>query len=493
MSYYNSDGAAATSTTAGTVIVPGGNGLSIDTNGNLSNTGVLSINGNSGIITGIITTGDTGTITNTMLAGSIANAKLSNSAVTIGSTSISLGSNATTITGLTSVTSTSFAGALTGNVTGTVSGNAGTVTNGVYTTDTGTITNTMLAGSIDNTKLLNSSITVNGAVIALGGSGTATASATTLTGTSLNSTVVSSSLTSVGTLANLSVTNTISGSINGNSGTTTSLLTPRDINGVAFDGSAAITITAAAGTLTGTILNATVVSSSLTSVGTLTTLAVGPGTITQQPIAIVAGPLQTSNLVAGDMEYDGDALYFTPSGTQRGIVKSPQLYVLQANYPLTNQAATQSMFGKGVTLTGGNRYYYRILYTVYMSNNGRSTSALQYGMALTNGAVLAQHTYWVNPCGNSSQTTPTQTYQMSNHITAGFNTMVSITNSTSAAGYFSVIIDGNIDCTTTGTLTPQIGFSSSTPGTSSYTQAGATMEIYPIGVSGVNTLVGSWV
>ena len=52
----------------------------------------------------IITTGDTTTVTNTMLAGSIANAKLSNSAVTIGSTAISLGASSTTIAGLTAVT-----------------------------------------------------------------------------------------------------------------------------------------------------------------------------------------------------------------------------------------------------------------------------------------------------------------------------------------------------------------------------------------------------
>jgi hypothetical protein len=44
-------------------------------------------------------------------------------------------------------------------------------------------------------------------------------------------------------------------------------LTSRTINGTAFDGTANITITAAAGTLTGTTLNATVVTSSLTSVG----------------------------------------------------------------------------------------------------------------------------------------------------------------------------------------------------------------------------------
>ena len=46
----------------------------------------------------------TGTITNAQLAGSIANAKLSNSSVTIGSTSISLGASSTTIAGITNLT-----------------------------------------------------------------------------------------------------------------------------------------------------------------------------------------------------------------------------------------------------------------------------------------------------------------------------------------------------------------------------------------------------
>jgi hypothetical protein len=45
-------------------------------------------------------------------------------------------------------------GNVTGNVTGTVSGNAGTVTNGVYTTDTGTVTSTMiLDGTIVNADI----------------------------------------------------------------------------------------------------------------------------------------------------------------------------------------------------------------------------------------------------------------------------------------------------------------------------------------------------
>lgn len=115
---------------------------------------------------------------------------------------------------------------------------------------------------------------------------TIAANAGTLTGTSLNSTVVNSSLTSVGTLSNLTVTNPINGSINGNAtsattattagtaSTATKLATARNINGVAFDGSAAITVTADAGTLTGTTLKSTIINSSLTSVGTLTNLSV---------------------------------------------------------------------------------------------------------------------------------------------------------------------------------------------------------------------------
>lgn len=49
------------------------------------------------------------------------------------------------------------------------------------------------------------------------------------------------------------------------------LTTARTINGTSFDGTGNITVTAAAGTLTGTTLNAAVVTSSLTSVGTIGT------------------------------------------------------------------------------------------------------------------------------------------------------------------------------------------------------------------------------
>ena len=66
------------------------------------------------------------------------------------------------------LSATSFTGAGTGIdghslfVSLSIGGNAATVTNGIYSTDTGTVTNTMLAGSIANAKLANSSLTVAG-------------------------------------------------------------------------------------------------------------------------------------------------------------------------------------------------------------------------------------------------------------------------------------------------------------------------------------------
>ena len=64
-----------------------------------------------------------------------------------------------TITGTGTIAGT-FTGNLTGNVTGTVSGNAGTVTNGVYTTDTGTVTSTMIANDTIVNADINSSAQV---------------------------------------------------------------------------------------------------------------------------------------------------------------------------------------------------------------------------------------------------------------------------------------------------------------------------------------------
>lgn len=87
--------------------------------------------------------------------------------------------------------------------------------------------------------------------------------------------------------------------ISGNAGTATALETARTINGVSFDGTANIVVTAAAGTLTGTVLNSTVVTSSLTAVGTLTTLTVDDITINANTISSAGASSLTITATVG--------------------------------------------------------------------------------------------------------------------------------------------------------------------------------------------------
>jgi hypothetical protein len=77
-------------------------------------------------------------------------------------------------------------------------------------------------------------------------------------------------------------------------GSAATLTTARTINGTSFDGSANITVTAAAGTLTGSTLASGVTASSLTSVGTLTSLTTS-GSVTVGGDLIVNGTTTTVN------------------------------------------------------------------------------------------------------------------------------------------------------------------------------------------------------
>ena len=96
--------------------------------------------------TGYTTANLSGTISNAQLAGSIANSKLANSSVSFGGISLALGgTDATPAFNLTDAT-------------------------GYKTTElVGTITNAQLAGSIDVSKLVGSTISLGGVTLALGG------------------------------------------------------------------------------------------------------------------------------------------------------------------------------------------------------------------------------------------------------------------------------------------------------------------------------------
>lgn len=99
------------------------------------------------------------------------------------------------------------------------------------------------------------------------------------------------------------ITGNLTGSVTGNASTATTLQTARNINGVSFNGSADITVTAAAGTLTGATLAPGVTASSLTSLGTLGSLSVTGATTAGSfsGVGTSLTALNASNLASGDV------------------------------------------------------------------------------------------------------------------------------------------------------------------------------------------------
>ena len=172
-----------------------------------------------------------------------------------------------------------YVGQVTGSTYAGVSGDITIGTGGVAAIGNLKVTNAMLSGSITNDKLTNSTITIGSTSTALG------ATSTTIAGlVSVSSTV-------------------FTGSLFGNASTATALQTARTINGTSFDGTADITVTAAAGTLTGATLASNVTGSSLTSVGTLAGLT-ATGTTALTTLTVSGDATVTGNLsVAGTASF----------------------------------------------------------------------------------------------------------------------------------------------------------------------------------------------
>lgn len=217
---------------------------------------------------GISYSSSTGVIT----ASAVPNASLTNSAVTVGTTSISLGASSTTLAGLSSVTSTAFVGALTGNATtATALATARTIN------ISGDLDWTSLAfdgsGSVSSAGTLatvNSNVgsftygsfTVNAKGLVTAAS-SGTAPVTSVVGGSY---LTGGTITSTGTLA-----------VDATTTNTASKIVARDGSGNFSAGTITATLSGAA-TTAGTVTTAA--QSAITSVGTLTSLTVSGATAT---------------------------------------------------------------------------------------------------------------------------------------------------------------------------------------------------------------------
>jgi hypothetical protein len=261
-----------------------------------------------------------------------------------GTTSITTLGTVTTGTWNASVIQPTYGGTGANTLTGYVYGNGTSPM-----TASATIPTTSLSGTISNAQLANSTITVNGNTVSLGGSTTITAInpnaltiGTGLSGTSYNGsaavTIAIDSTVATLTGAQVLTNKSISGATNTLTSVPNSALTNSSVtvNGVSIALGASGTVTAAAGTLTGTTLNATVVTSSLTSVGTLTSGAIGTG-FTAIPNSALANSSTTINGVVISLGASGTVT--AAAGTLTGTT-------------LNSTVVTSSLTSVGTIATG---------------------------------------------------------------------------------------------------------------------------------------------
>ena len=190
----------------------------------------------------------------------------------------------------------------------------------------------------------------------------------------------------------------------------------------------------------------------------------------------------------GMLEYNGTAPYFTPQGTQRGVVPGMQYYVLNSGLTGTQATTGQNWLGVGVTLSSNTVYAFEAWFAMSKSagTTAHSISALFAGTATVNSI-----NYFMDTTSNSNTS-----------LSTGITTSTLYSQTASATVFTGVGLQGNpvaatsrlkgfVSINTGGTFIPQYLLSAA-PGGTWTVAAGSYMLIYPIGAAGGNISVGTW-
>ena len=288
VSSFNGLTGAVTGITAG--------GINTFTQLNTFSAGISSNGGTFGTPTQLVGTNITGTASG-LIAGTVTtNANLTGAITSIGN-GTTLGSfNSSQLA--TAVTDETGTGSLVFATNPTLSGvtlgaaTATTINNVAFTRPNSTATLTLYTGSSLTTRgTFDSQLEFTGTTdvtFPVSGTLSTLARIETLSNKTLSG-------VTLGTPLSGNLTNCTFPTLNQNTtGSAAKLTTPVNINGTAFDGSANVTVTAAANTLTGATLASNVLTSSLTSVGTLGSLSI-TGDLTVGGTFTVNGTVTTIN------------------------------------------------------------------------------------------------------------------------------------------------------------------------------------------------------
>lgn len=209
------------------------------------------------------------------------------------------------------------------------------------------------------------------------------------------------------------------------------------------------------------------------------------GTTTTHPIAFTAGSNLT-NAQNGAMEYDGNALMFTPSATSRGAIPAVQFISLTASYTLSNTTALQKVFNNpangSLTVTASTRYMFEsLLYVGSMAAAANASFDLK-------GAGNASLTSALWCAIGLDATTPTTAAALGGCITAASGSSSNIVTSANGSAMFA-LIKGQFRVNAGGTIIPSIGLTTAV-GTAAV-QTDSYFACWPAS-AGTVTSLGNW-
>lgn len=196
-----------------------------------------------------------------------------------------------------------------------------------------------------------------------------------------------------------------------------------------------------------------------------------------------------STASAGTLEYDGGELYFTPLGTQRGLIPGMQFFRLNSALVGANVNTAQNIFNVGCTVSSNTVYKYEIRATLTKSS-GTTSHALQFGFG---GTATVNNIY--SDCRVTFTSTGVNaaisgsTTQGAVSTQAGFVTVTS--SSATSTLLCSMYISGTVSINGSGTFIPQYQLTAA-PGGAYTTLAGAYVIVYPLGAAGSNISIGTW-
>lgn len=205
------------------------------------------------------------------------------------------------------------------------------------------------------------------------------------------------------------------------------------------------------------------------------------------PIHIAAGTNQTS-AVAGSIEYDGVAPYFTPVTSNRGVLSTNHICAIITDFTLTNgtgaQKALNCSTNGAVTLPSTTSYYFEAQYII--TNTGVTSHSW---FTLFGGTATLTSIAYSIEARTDTASTPSAANVFAGYANVA-TTIAATAASTSATENVVITLRGFVRINAGGTFIPSVQLNNAT-GTAATMKANSYFRLWPAGINTVAT-VGNW-